>query len=145
MKSANVYLNFAGNAEEAFNYDRQVLGADLVGGVLRFRDFPDAGGDLSSEDQEKVAHSALSFGDSMIMASDVLELFGQPVRSGNNYYISLDCDSADAARRIFGGLAAGGSVEMPLDRTAWAEAYGICTDKFGVQWMVGYTGDVKFG
>lgn len=145
MKSANVYLNFAGNAEEAFNYYRQVLGTDLVGGVLRFRDFPDTGGDLSPEDGAKVAHLALSFGDSMIMASDVLEAFGQTVRTGNNYYISLECDSADEAARIFNGLAAGGSVEMPLDRTAWAEAYGICTDKFGIQWMVGYTGDVKFG
>lgn len=145
MKSANIYLNFAGNAEEAFNYYREILGAESAGGLLRFRDFPEGGGDLSAEDKEKVAHVALSVGDSMIMASDVLEAFGQTVKPGNNYYISLDCDSAEEAGRIFNGLAEGGSVEMPLDRTAWAEAYGICTDKFGIQWMVGYTGDVNFG
>jgi PhnB protein len=145
MKAANVYLNFAGNAEEAFNFYREVLGGEFAGGVIRFRQFPGMADDLPPADRQKVAHVALSFGNSLLMGSDTLESLGHTLTPGNNYFISLDVDSAGEAEKIFSALSEGGSIAMPLDRTEWAEKYGICTDRFGIQWMVGYTGEVSFG
>jgi PhnB protein len=64
--------------------------------------------------------------------------------AGNNTYIYLEADSAEEAERLFNGLSKDGRVEMPLSGTQWAEQYGICADPFGVQWMVAFTGEVKF-
>jgi PhnB protein len=56
----------------------------------------------------------------------------------------VEAESAEEADRVFDALAEGGSVEMPLQRTEWAEKYGMCADRFGVQWMMDYTGSVEF-
>jgi PhnB protein len=63
---------------------------------------------------------------------------------GNNYYISLEPETGEEADRLFNALSAAGETEMPLQPTEWAEKYGSCTDRFGVQWMVSYTGNVRF-
>ncbi len=97
---------------------------------------------VPEQDLDRIAHIALPLGpNNMLMGTDVVG--NQPALAvGNNTYITLEAESADEAERLFGGLSAGGSVEMPLQRTQWAEKYGICRDRFGVQWMVDYTGDV---
>src|SRR3546814_15545877 len=59
--------------------------------------------------------------------------------------VAVETDGADEADRVFTGLVDGGSVEMPLQKVEWAEKFGICADRFGVQWMVSHTGDVTFG
>jgi len=63
---------------------------------------------------------------------------------GNNVYITLEPESGAEAERLFSALSAGGRVEMPLQATAWAEKYGSCADRLGVQWMVSYAGSVQF-
>lgn len=73
-----------------------------------------------------------------------MESFGQKLTAGNNFSITLESDSAEEAEKLFDALADGGNVGMPLAKTEWAEKYGMCTDKFGVQWMVNYAGDVQF-
>lgn len=143
MKAANPYLNFKGNAEEAFKFYRSIFGGDFAM-LARFGDFGEDAMGVPARERQKIAHVALPIGDSMLMASDVVGSRADGVQVGNNVYISLTAESAEEAERVFGGLAAGGRVEMPLQRTEWAEKYGICADKFGVQWMVGYTGDVEF-
>jgi PhnB protein len=144
MKAANSYLNFNGNTEEAFNYYKSVFGGDFVS-VVRFKDFQDNSMGVSEKDKNKIAHIALPLADgSLLMGTDVVESMGKPVIMGNNYYITLEAESSEEADKIFNGLSAGGNVEMPLQKTEWAEKYGSCVDKFGVQWMVDYTGDVQF-
>lgn len=140
---ANPYLNFNGNAREAFDHYRSVFGGEFAT-VMRFRDFPGNMG-VGEADLDRLAHIALPIGKGqMLMASDVTGQYGANFKVGTNTYIHLEADSADAAKRLFDGLAAGGRTEMPLEKVEWAERYGICVDKFGVQWMVSYTGSVTF-
>jgi PhnB protein len=145
MNAVNPYLNFAGDAEEAFTFYRSVFGGDFAA-VMRFRDFGDNTMDVPEGDLDKIAHIALPLGAGhMLMASDTLPALGHSLKVGNNAYISLEADTADEADKLFNALADGGRVEMPMQQTMWAEKYGICADKFGVQWMMSYTGDVQFG
>jgi PhnB protein len=145
MKSANPYLNFNGNTEDAFNFYKSVFGGEFIM-LVRFKDFPDNGMGASGADLDKIAHVALPLGGgNMLMGTDTIEAFGQKATMGTNFYITLEPDNADEAQRVFDELSAGGKVQMPLQKTEWAEKYGSCADKFGVQWMVSYTGAVKFG
>jgi PhnB protein len=142
MKAANPYLNFNGNTEEAFEFYRSVFGGEFPM-VLRFRDFPDNPMNVPEHELDRIAHIALPLGESMLMGTDVIESQGRAT-IGNNFYIVVEAESAEEADRVFDALAEGGSVEMPLQRTEWAEKYGMCADRFGVQWMMDYTGSVEF-
>ena len=143
MQSTNPYLNFKGNTEEAFTYYRSVFGGEFPL-IVRFRDFPGNMG-VSGEDLDKVAHIALPLSNGhVLMGTDVVGRHAADFSMGNNYYIALEADSAGEAAELFDGLSSEGRIEMPLQRTEWAEKYGVCVDKFGVQWMVGYTGNVTF-
>jgi len=139
MKSINPYLNFPGNAEEAFNFYKKVFGGDFVGGINRFKDTPDAA-KLSAADQEKVMHVGLQMGNgNYLMATDALESMGFKVAFGNNFYISIDAESKEEADKLFKGLSDGGKIGMPMKDEFWGAYFGILTDKFGVQWMINFS------
>jgi PhnB protein len=146
MISVNPYLNFPGNTEEAFAFYGKVFGTEPYG-ILRYRDMGGEAMGLTGDDLDKVAHMAVPLSDkNMLMGTDVTPTSGQPpVVQGNNHYIMLETESAEEARKVFDGLVAGGTAEMPLEKTEWAELYGMCRDKFGVLWMVNFTGSVTFG
>jgi PhnB protein len=134
----HVYLNFPGNAAEAFEFYRSVFGGELSSHV-RFRDMPMEGVDIPEADQNKAMHIALPIGgDSMLMASDALESLGQTLERGNNVYVSVHPDTREDADRIFNGLSAGGEVEMPIADQVWGDYFGSCTDKFRIKWMVNH-------
>jgi PhnB protein len=141
MKAANPYLNFPGNTEEAFNFYKSVFGGEFQS-LVRFGDFPDNSMRVPEHELHKIAHIALALGpDNVLMATDTLESW-PPLTAGNNFSILLDVESVAEAERLFDGLSAGGTAEMPLQATAWAEKYGHCSDRFGIQWIVMYTGAV---
>lgn len=145
MKSANPYLNFDGNTEQAFNFYRSVFGGEFSA-VIRFRDFGDNGMGVAEQDLDKIAHIGLPLGDgNILMATDVVESMGRPLNVGNNFYITLEPESVDEAEALFDALSDGGEIQMPLQRTEWAERHGSFTDRFGVQWMLDYQGDAEFG
>ena len=147
MASAHTYLNFPGNTEEAFNFYKSVFGGEFLN-VVRFRDMGDMGSEnrVAESDLDKIMHIGLTIGDgNFLMATDALESMGQKVNFGNNSYVYIEADSAEDAERLYKGLSKGGKVEMELAPVPWAEKFGSFTDKFGVQWMVSYTGDVQFG
>lgn len=144
MQSVSPYLNFAGNTEEAFHFYESVFGGELR--LVRFRDFEGNPMGVPEADLDKLAHAALPLTDgAMLMGTDTLESFGQELVAGNNFSITIETDSAEEAERLFTALADGGEVGMPLDQTEWAEKYGMCTDRYGVRWMVNYTGEARFG
>jgi PhnB protein len=144
VEAANPYLNFDGNALEAFSFYKSVFGGDFAV-VVRYKDMGGGPPGAPASDLERIAHIALPFGKGdMLMASDVMPSMGDRLTVGNNFYIALAPESAEEAKRLFDGLAAGGSIEMPLQQTQWAEKYGSLKDRFGVQWMVSYTGSVQF-
>jgi PhnB protein len=132
----NPYLNFAGNAQEAFNFYKSVFGADFTS-VVRFRDMPVEGMEVPAADQDKLMHISLPLGENVLMASDVLDSMG-PATMGNASYVSVHPDSRSEADRIFNALSAGGEVEMPIADQVWGDYYGSFVDKFGVRWMVNY-------
>ena len=144
MKSANPYLTFDGNAEEAFTFYKSVFGGDFAV-VLRFRDMGGGPPGTPPHALDRIAHVALPLGtDDMLMASDVLPSQGHGLAVGTNFHIALSPETGEEAERVFTALAVGGRVDMPLQPTVWAEKYGVCTDRFGVQWMVSYAGGVQF-
>lgn len=144
MQYMTTYLNFNGNAREAFEFYRSVFGGEFDG-VLTFRDFDDDAMGVPEADKDKIAHISLPIANGIgLMASDVAGPQADAFSAGNNTYLYLEADSAEEAERLFAGLSAGGSVEMPLMTTAWAEKYGSLTDRFGIQWMISFTGDVQF-
>jgi PhnB protein len=144
IRAVNPYLNFPGNTEEAFKFYRSVFGGEFAG-LVRFRDFPDNPMGVPEEDLDRIAHMALPLGEgNLLMGTDVICQWADDFQVGNHSHIHLEVGSADEAARIFAGLADGGRATMPLQRTEWAELYGNLVDRFGVQWMVSYTGSVVF-
>lgn len=138
MITINPYLNLPGNSEEAFNFYRSVFGGDFIGGITRFGDTPE-GDKLSAAEKQKVMHVGLPIGKAnMIMATDALESMGQTVSVGNNIHLSLSTESEAEADKIFAALAKGGTITMPMDHMFWGAYFGMCTDKFGISWMVSY-------
>lgn len=144
MKRANPYLNFPGHTEEAFTFYRSVFGGEFQS-VLRYRDFGDGAMGVSADERDKIAHMSLPVGQNTLMGTDAVASHGRTLTAGNNFSITLEPDDAEEADRVFNALSAGGRVDMPLGQTEWAEKYGMCTDKFGVQWMINYAGTVQFG
>ncbi len=138
MIKLQTYLNFAGNAEAAFEFYKSVFGGEFSR-VVRFKDMPDYGVPVNSG--EKIMHISLPVGkDDLLMASDVLESMGKNPVQGDNVYISISPDSRDEADRIFKALSAGGVVEMPMEDQEWGDYFGSLQDKFGIWWMVMYSG-----
>jgi PhnB protein len=139
MATANIYLNFPGNCEEAFNFYRSVFGGEFTGGLMRFSDVPPSEDMPSMPDDAKqmVMHVSLPIlgGSSVIMGSDAPVSMGFNVRFGNNVYINLQPDTRFETERLFSALANGGKVEMELQDMFWGDYYGALTDRFGVQWM----------
>lgn len=137
MASVNIYLTFNGNCEEAFNFYKSVFGGEFAF-VGRFKDMPADPNHPPIPDSEKnkLMHISLPVSkETVLMGSDSSEAFGK-VTVGTNFSISVNTSSEEEARKIFNGLAAGGKVTMPLDKTFWAPLFGMLTDKFGIQWMM---------
>jgi PhnB protein len=142
MSRVNTYLNFPGNAEEAFNFYRPVFATDFIPPVVHFRDLP-AGNSmpaLSEEEENMILHMELPiFNGHVLMATDMLESLGQQLRIGNNTTISLELDSREEADRFFAALAEGGGDVMAMRDMPWGAYWGVCLDRYGVRWMFSYT------
>lgn len=133
----NPYLNFDGNAEEAFRFYQSVFGGELF--IQRMGEVPMEGTEITEEEKNYAMHVALPIGKGQyLMASDCLTSQGQTLTKGNNNYISVAPDSRKEADKLFNGLSAGGTVEMPLEDMFWGDYFGSFTDKFGVCWMINY-------
>lgn len=136
MATINPYLNFPGNTEEAFNFYKSVFGGEFTM-IQRFKETPEAD-KIPASEQDKIMHIALPIGKNMLMATDALESMGQTLNVGDNISIAIQVDSEEEADKLFNGLSAGGQVTMPLEKVFWGAYFGMCTDKFGVQWMVNH-------
>jgi PhnB protein len=137
MATLNPYLNFNGNTEAAFTFYKSVFGGEYAM-VQRFKDTPEAG-KIPAKDQDKIMHIALPIGKgNILMATDALESMGQKLKPGNNFHLSFSADSEAETERLFNALSAGGVVMVPLSKQFWGAYFGMCIDKFGVQWMVSF-------
>lgn len=129
------YLHFDGQAEEALNFYATALDAK-VDMVSHFRESPI---DVPASHLDRVMHAHLSFGDNSMMLCDAMP--GQPPTPGRNIALALNfVGQEELGRRLFERLSAGGSVTMPLAPQFWGAVFGMCTDRYGVQWMVNCQG-----
>lgn len=140
MKKADPYLYFNGNTEEAFNFYKSVMNVE-ISEILRFGDIEGNPMGVPDADIDKIAHIALPLGDTLLLGTDHVNSMGPPLTPGNNFYITLAAESAEEAENVFNGLANDGKVLVPLKEEFWAEKFGMCVDKFGVQWMINYEGE----
>lgn len=137
MKTVNPYLTFNGNCEEAFNYYKSVFGGEFPY-VGRFKDMP-AGSPVPEELREKIMHISLPIGkETTLMGADASEVFGPLPSFGDNISLMVNTDSEVEAQRIFSALSDGGKITMPLEKTFWNALFGMCTDQFGIGWMVSF-------
>jgi PhnB protein len=128
------YLFFDGRCEEALEFYRRALGAEVTM-LMRFKDSPEPPqpGTCPPGSDDKVMHASVRIGNTTMMASDG-RCMGQPSFQG----FSLTVTAADEAEaeRLFNALADGGQVQMPLTRTFFSPRFGMAADRFGVSWMV---------
>jgi PhnB protein len=137
MASVAIYLNFQGNAEEAFNHYKKTFGTEFPAPIMRFKDAPQQPGapPVAEADQNKVVHVALPIlGGIQIMATDMLESMGQKLVEGNNFTISLSPDTKEEADRLFNELSEGGADAVAPHDEFWGY-WGTCKDRFGIRWM----------
>lgn len=137
MPKLNPYLNFNGNAEEAFEFYKSIFGGEFIGGVHRIGDAPGLE-HLSDEERNRVMHVSLPIGRDLMMGSDIIPSMGQQYMPGNNNYVSIFPDSREQADEFFNKLSEGGEVEMPMEDQFWGDYYGSFTDRFGIKWMINY-------
>ncbi len=131
IQAVQPYLNFDGRAEEAIEFYRDALGAEVTV-LMRFKDSPDPSA-CSSGNGDKVMHASLRIGDTTVLASDG-RCLGQAEFKGVSLSITSSSD-ADA-ERLFDALAVGGQVQMPLAKTFFTSRFGMVADRFGVSWMI---------
>ena len=131
----NPYLSFKGECEEAFGFYAQCLGGQL-GAIFRY-----AGTSLAYQVpvdwQDKVMHGSLKIGDLELNGGDVApDAYQKP----QGFSLSIQLQDATEAERMFGELSAGGRVSVPLQKTFWAERFGMVVDRFGIPWMINCEG-----
>ena len=125
------YLFFEGRCEEAAEFYRKGLGAEITM-LMRFKESPDPGM-CSPGTLDKVMHMSFRIGDTTLLASDG-RCTGQPNFQG--FSLSLTVPNDSEAERLFASLADGGQVQMPLTKTFFSPRFGMVADRFGVSWMV---------
>jgi len=130
------YLFFEGRCEEALEFYRAKLGAEVTM-LMRFKESPDPEGNAkmcAPASENNVMHAELKIGDTTLLASDGMAKQAPTFRG---FSLSLTvADEADAKRK-FAALGEGGQVQMPLGRTFFSPCFGMVQDRFGVGWMVG--------
>jgi PhnB protein len=139
MATANLYLNFPGNTEEAFQYYQSIFGGEFEE-LKRFSDTP-FGANLPEADQTKMMHIRYALGNIRLMGTDVLSSQSQSLIIGTNFSICVDAKDKAEADVFYSKLSANGKAEMPMQDQFWGGYFGMCTDKFNVQWMVQWVGN----
>ena len=131
-KLVQPYLFFGGRCEEALEFYRIALGAEVMM-LMRYKESPEPTPGLPAGFEEKVMHAYFRIGQTELMASDGMG-HGQPKFDG--FSLSIVLPGEAEAERVFAALGQGGTVEMPLAKTFWAPKFGMLEDRFGVSWMV---------
>lgn len=129
MLGVNPYIAYKGNCREAIEFYKNALGGILVFSQT-YGESPMAG--MGSPDN--IMHATIKVGDSNIMMCD--DPRPDAAAAGGNISLAIGLSDPEQAKRFFNALAEGGTVIMPLDKTFWAQAFGMLTDKFGIRWMI---------
>ena len=135
MATINPYINFNGNAEEAFTFYKSVFGGEFAS-IVRFKDLESPEFPIPDNEANKIMRIVLPIGNNTLIANDVPEAMGPVSENENRSKISVSTDSREEAEKIFAGLTVGGSIEMPLGDSPWGTYFGMFRDQFGIEWTV---------
>ncbi len=137
MTTINPWINFNGNAEEAFTFYKSVFGGEFAK-VIRLKDLSSPEFPVAGIDGDKIMHIALPIGKDVLMGNDVPESMGRTNENENRSKISISTGSREEADKLFNGLSEGGKVEFPMGDSPWGSYFGMFRDKFGIEWMVDF-------
>ena len=138
MRTIHPWINFNGNAEEAFTFYKSVFGGEFAK-IVRFKDlsgaeFPMA---MAENDANKIMYIALPIGKhNVLIANDIPSFMGRVNENENRSKIAVSAESREEAERLFNGLSAGGEVEGPIGDSPWDTYAGMFRDKYGIEWIV---------
>jgi len=135
MATINPYINFNGNAEEAFNFYKSVFGGEFET-IVRFKDLESSEFPVPENEANKIMRITLPIGGNTLIANDVPESLGPVSEKENRSKISINTESRAEADNIFAGLTVGGTIEMPMDNSPWNTYFGMFRDKYGIEWTV---------
>jgi len=136
MTAINPWINFNGNAEEAFTFYKSVFGGEFAK-IVRFSDISSPEFPIPENEANKIMHIALPIGkNNVLRANDVPESMGPTNENENRSKISISAESREEADKLFNGLSAGGNVEGPIDDSPWGTYAGMFRDKYGIEWIV---------
>ena len=135
MATINPYINFNGNAEEAFTFYKSVFGGEFES-LVRFKDLESPEFPIPAEDANKLMRIVLPIGGNILIANDVPAALGPVSENENRSKIAVSADSREEAEKIFTGLSEGGEVEMPMDQSPWGTYFAMFRDKYGIEWTV---------
>ena len=138
MSTINPWINFNGNAEEAFTFYKSVFGGEFKK-IIRFRDLASDNFPIPENELNKVMKIALPIGKhNILIANDVPAFIGTVSENENRSKIFVSAESREEADKIFNGLSAGGAIEGPIDDSPWGTYAGMFRDKYGIEWIVEY-------
>ncbi|MEN9327957.1 MAG: hypothetical protein RI947_765 [Candidatus Parcubacteria bacterium] len=139
MPTINTWINFNGNAEEAFAFYKSVFGGEFAK-VVRFKDLASAEFPVPEKEEHKIMYIALPIGTAtMLIANDVPEVLGRVNEHENRSKILVGVESKEEADRLFTGLSAGGEVEGPMGDSPWGSYAGMFRDKYGIEWIIEFS------
>ena len=141
MATINPWINFNGNAEEAFMFYKSVFGGEFTK-IVRFRDMASGDYKVPEHEENKIMQIVLPIGkDAMLIANDVPEVLGRVNENENRSKILVNTESKEEADQLFTGLSAGADVEGPMGDSPWGSYAGMFRDKYGIEWIIEFSPD----
>ncbi len=138
MPTINPYINFNGNAEEAFAFYKSVFGGEFAK-VVRFRDLASAALSVADSEANTIMLMELPVGPMVLRANDIPESMGRVSEDENRSKIAVVAARHEEADRIFAGLSEGGAVEMPMGDSPWGTYFAMLRDTYGIEWTVEFS------
>lgn len=142
MTTINPYINFNGNAEEAFTFYKSVFGGEFET-IIRFKDLASDEFPVPEAEAEHIMRITLPIGGNILIANDVPEAMGPVSENENRSKIAVMAESREEAARIFTRLSEDGTVEMPMDESPWGTYFGMFRDKYGIEWTIEFDENKK--
>jgi len=139
MAVINVWINFNGNAEEAFGFYRSIFGGEFTK-IVRFGDIASEQMPVEEKEKNKIMYIALPIGEkTLLVANDVPEVMGKVNERENRSKILVSTESREEAERLFKGLSVGGEVEGSMGDGPWGTYAGMFRDKYGIEWIIEFS------
>ncbi len=135
MTTISPWINFNGNAEEAFNFYKSVFGGEFAK-VTRFKDVAGPEMQMPESDANKIMQISLPIGSGMLIGNDVPSFMGTTNENENRSKIHVGTESTEEAVRIFNALSVGGTVEVSIADSAPGTAFAMFRDKYGIEWII---------